>query len=415
VKRLLAAQADLWCAQESESSFAASCIDEYLDIPGPIDAALFAAAARRVVEEFPVLRMGFRRRDGEAIPLVHPPWNPLSGVCDVSDHADPQAAMVEIVGQAATRPFDLDGPLLAYRLFRLSGERFVWHTRYHPMLTDGVGCWMTAKRLSDIYNASLERREPPAVTPVSPQMLLDDEERYVASGRQAGDRAFWSHYLDGFQPGAGFPKHPRADAGPPIRKSAVMDREAAGAVLAVAGRLNVPLAAVLIGAVFLYLHRLTAERDLLLGLVVAARDGLWRRTPARSMNVVPLRASIEPAATLSEVARLVSGRLLQEKRRWRYRGADLKQAAYATHGIDPRRPSINVMAINEITFGGSAATVHAMTPDNPSELNIRYYVSERRIAIDLVAPSSLYGADDLQKYARGLHRLFEEETSRLLV
>jgi Condensation domain len=411
MKQLLSAQADLWSACGDDPAFGSLQHTEYLDIPYPIDVPRFASALRRVVAEQPLLRIGFARVAAEVRQFVHPAGDVLSDIRDLSDHPDPFASATTAMNEAAAQPLDFDrAPLLDYRIFQLSSRRLIWYARYHILLTDGFGCWMIAKRLSQIYDASLETREPPAYTEVSLEMLLDDEERYVASGRSAADQAFWSRYLDGFRPARSFPRHPVVSAAKHVRYATAVESDAAEAILAFANRTSGLMAATLVAATFLYLHRMTGEADLLLGLVVAAREGIWRHTPARAMNVVPLRLKIDCRDGLGDIARKVTQDMLETKPRWRCRGADLKRAAYEAHGLDPRLPSINVMTVKDVAFGRAVAKVHDTSREDASELRIRYYVSERRIVIDCTAPSTLYCDDDLRNYVSGIRQLLIDET-----
>jgi hypothetical protein len=256
---------------------------------------------------------------------------------------------------------------------------------------------MIAGRLADIYNALLCRRPPRPLGIVSLEMLAEDEAHYLSSSRYQEDKLFWARDLKGCAT-ATLPRRPQSPATTTVRKSLLLHSDLSTAALAQSTGL--PVAAVLIAATYLLVHRATSVPDFHLRLVVAAREGVWRRSPARAANVVPLRMRISATDGLATIARQVSAKLLEMRRRWRFGGAELRQAAYDAHRLMPG-PSINVMSIQPISFGGNASIARETFAPNPSELMIRWYVGSDKIRLDLAAPGSLYCSSDLNRYAAG--------------
>ena len=367
---------------------------------GPLDVELFALAARRVLEEFPVLRIYFRDEAGVPAQFVAPPWSPLSKVMDLSCQANPMDAALAAMRDAERRQFDpANPPLLDYQLLRLSADKFVWHTRYHVTLTDGIGCAMIARRLAEIYNAFLHASSPRPLGIVSLEMLVEDEARYLSSSRYQEDKLFWARYLKGCVT-AILPRRAQSSATTIVRKSLRLPGNLSAAVTALARSTGLPVATVLIAATYLFVHRATSVPNFHLRLVVAAREGVWRRSPVRAANVVPLRVQISVTDGLATIARQVAAKLLELRHRWRFGGPELRLAAYETNGLMPG-PSINVMSIQPISFGGNASIIRETFPPNPTELMIRWYIGADHIRLDLAAPGSLYRHSDLARYATG--------------
>src|SRR5256885_8359467 len=109
------AQLGIWFAQTIDPSSPAFNLAEYLEIAGPIDAALFEAALRQVVDETETLRVRFvTTPDGpRQIIGAAPDWS-LAFV-DVSAAADPQAAAEHWMKADLEKPTDLArGPFLSH-------------------------------------------------------------------------------------------------------------------------------------------------------------------------------------------------------------------------------------------------------------------------------------------------------------
>src|SRR5262249_46291032 len=143
-----------WFAQTLDRSNAAYNLGEYLDIAGPVDATLFEAALRQVVNEAEALRARFVvGADGPQQIISAPPdWS--MSLIDVSTAADPQAAAERWMKADLARPTDITrGPLFAFALFKAAADRFCWYARYHHIIADGVVLALVARRVAEIYTA----------------------------------------------------------------------------------------------------------------------------------------------------------------------------------------------------------------------------------------------------------------------
>ncbi|MEV0505460.1 amino acid adenylation domain-containing protein, partial [Streptomyces spectabilis] len=79
------------------------------------------------------------------------------------------------------------------------------------------------------------------------------------------------------------------------------------------------LPALVIAATAGYLHRMTGERDVVLGLPVTARtNAALRATPGMVSNVVPLRLAVDPGATWTDLVRQASAETKRALRHQRY-------------------------------------------------------------------------------------------------
>src|SRR5262249_4738650 len=92
------------------------------------------------------------------------------------------------------------------------------------------------------------------------------------------------------------------------------------------GRRGRSLPHVAAAAAAIFLHRLTGARDLVFGLLVAARDPVARSIPGMASNVLPLRLSVHPGMTVADIidqSSLEIGRALEHQL---YQIADLRRA-----------------------------------------------------------------------------------------
>lgn len=167
---LTAAQSGVWYAQQLNPRNTIFNIGEFLEISGPVDAALFETALRHVVREADTLRQRFV--DTEAGPAARVvPADTLDWglrVIDVSGESDPWAAARAWMDEDFARPLDPEhDQLFLFALFKLSEDRHLWLHRYHHLLLDGFTVNLVVHRAAAVYSA-LVAGEPVPATPFAP-------------------------------------------------------------------------------------------------------------------------------------------------------------------------------------------------------------------------------------------------------
>ena len=190
--RLSTAQLGIWFAQQLNPSSPAYNIGEYLEIHGPVDAALFERALRQVVAETEALRVQIIERAGDPWQLIGPPPSWSMPIIDVSAEADARAAAESWMQVDLARPIDpTRAPLFGYALFKASDTRFFWYARYHHIVMDAFGMWLIARRVANVYTQLTNGRSTRDGSFGSLAVLLEEDAVYRASEQFAQDRRYW--------------------------------------------------------------------------------------------------------------------------------------------------------------------------------------------------------------------------------
>lgn len=412
---LTAAQSGIWLAQRLQPTNSLFNIAEYIDIHGEIDPTLFESALRRTVAEAETLRVRVLEEDGRAAQVVeeHVDWTlPL---IDVSHEDDPRASAESHMRAEMRRPVDpTTGPLFAYTLFKAADDRYFWYQRYHHIVMDGLGLSLVGRRVAELYTA-LAAGPPCPEAPFGPLAeLLDDEAAYRDSDRFTRDRAFWtSRFAD--QPAA----TSLADRTPALperleRRSAFLDEPTLAGLRATAREAEVSWPAVLVAALGVYLHRMTGNRRVVLGLPVMARSaGRARTIPGMMSDVLPFRLDLHPGTTVAEAARLASRELHSALKHQRYRAEDLRRDLELS-GDEHRLIGLHiniVMVDYDLSFAGHRGTVHNLGGGPVDDLSLvvdgraatepgRYGSGESGPRIDLDGNPELYGPERLADHQR---------------
>ncbi|WP_230882206.1 non-ribosomal peptide synthetase [Planomonospora sp. ID91781] len=389
-------------------------IAQYIEIAGPVDPVLFAAAVRLAARGVEAVHLRVTGA-GQTVRIRE-----LD--CPFLDPGDERAAL-EWMRADLESPFPGDA-LVATALLRVADDRYFWYLRCHHVVMDGYSGPMVARRLAEVYTALAEGRDPGPGEAGSMAELLAEDAAYRASTRHEADRRHWLDRLAGLpavpslsavtpaaaDPGAGAASGAAATAAfaaasgtAPLtcrfrRRSATLERREADALERAAAGLGTSVSGLVIAAVAAYTARMTGAREVVLGLAVTARTTpLARRTPGMLSNVLPLRLAAGPETTLGELAGQVNrevGRLLVHQR---YRYEDLRREL----GGRLFGPVVNIMRFDyDLSFAGHPATAHPLATGPVEDLSVNLYGDPggsdgRGVRVDFDGHPDLYGEAEL--------------------
>ncbi|MFL6805013.1 MAG: non-ribosomal peptide synthetase, partial [Xanthobacteraceae bacterium] len=407
------AQLGIWFAQRLHPTSAAYNIGEYIEIHGAIDPVSFEQALRQVVMEAETLRVQIvERSDVPRLVIGAPPAWSLPFI-DVSAAADAPAAAESWMTADLAQPVDpTRGPLFGFALFKVAADRFFWYARYHHVVMDGFAMWLVARRVADVYTQLSAGRAIDEHAFGSLVHLLEDNDAYRASEQFAQDRQFWLDYLADRPEPVGIGGHSPAKGGGCRRSTAYLPRPDLDHLHSLAQRTGTSLPHVISAATAMFLHRFSGTRDLICGLPVAARDGAARRIPGMASNVLPLRVSIQPRMTVTEVVAQTASQMRRCLRHQRYQIAEVRRDLGANFDDRLFGLSVNIMRFDyDLRFAGHRGVAHNLSLGPAENLSIAVYdrSDDGPLRIDFDANAGLHDAADLadhqQRYLRLLTAL----------
>ncbi|MCP2170053.1 non-ribosomal peptide synthetase, partial [Goodfellowiella coeruleoviolacea] len=367
-----------------------------LTIDGPLDPGLLERAVRHAAGEAEALRVVLAQ-DDEGLWQV--PWTgdvPFHGV-DLTCAPDPEAAAGEWMAADLATPVRLgDGPLFTHALLRTGPESWEFYLRYHHIVLDGFGQLLYLRRIAELYSAFTVGATPPATRFAPLATLVEEADAYPRSPRAERDRAHWARTCA--EPVA--PARLTGRAAPPSATTAhtavdLTPAQRAG-VHAVARELGTRWSAVVIAAVAAYLHRMTGQRELVLGVPMAARmTAAALATPAVLANQLPLRLTVAEDITFAELVAQTTTRLRDVVNHQRHRAEDVHRDT----GQTATGPVVNVMSFGlDWKLGQATAAVRQLSAGPVHDLAINVYGDAGAgtgIRLNLHGNSALYTAADL--------------------
>ncbi|WP_424922141.1 amino acid adenylation domain-containing protein [Streptomyces sp. wa53] len=407
---LTAAQSGMWFAQSLDPLSPAQNTAECLEVDGPLDPELFAAALRRVTAEADALRVTVEDSPDGPRQRVHPSVAVALTTHDLRDASDADREAEQWMREDLAEPFDLAaGPLFRHALLRVGEERWLWYQRIHHLVMDGFGYSLLVRRTAEVYSALTRGEDPgPRVFGTLADLVAEDE-AYRSSEAFATDRAHWSEKF------ADRPEVPRLagrGALPSrtfLRRTAHLGRGATEAVRDLADRLRATWPDVLIAAQALYTSRATGHQEVVLGLPMMGRMGsVSLRVPGMVMNVLPLRLDVAPDTTFAGLVRQVVLGIREVRRHQRYRYEDIRRDLRLlgeNRGLVG--PLVNVMPFDyDVRFAGSPARARNLSAGPVDDLTTNIYdrADGRGLRVDHDGNPALHRDEDLAAHQdRFLH------------
>jgi non-ribosomal peptide synthetase component F len=165
-----------------------------------------------------------------------------------------------------------------------------------------------------------------------------------------------------------------------------------------------------ISAAAVYLHRSTGAQEFLIGVPVLGRTGgRQHRIPGMMSNILPIRFSVQPGASLEEVVRQTSTSVRAALRHQRYRYEDMLRDLKLVEQGGLAHFLVNVMSFDyTLSFGGCQASARNLATGPVGDLSVCVYDrSGGDLRIDFKANPDLYGTEDNRDNAERFRRILD--------
>ncbi|MBF8188609.1 amino acid adenylation domain-containing protein, partial [Nonomuraea sp. K274] len=263
-----------------------------LDLRGPLDSTELRAAAETLLRRHDTLRAAFRRRrNGQPVQVIAG-RAPLSWrEVDLTDGPGHRGSAAEVIEEDRRTPFDLAAPpLLRFTLVRLAQERHLLLVANHHLVLDGWSLHLLLEELFALYDGAAPPPAPP----------YRDYLTWLAARDEAGARAAWREYLDGFDE----PTPLAGEAAGAVREVvAELPAEPTARLAALARASRATMSMVVQTAWALVLNLLTGRDDVVFGTTVSGRPPEVpgsERMIGLFINTVPVRVRLRPGLPVTD-------------------------------------------------------------------------------------------------------------------
>ncbi|MDH6117663.1 amino acid adenylation domain-containing protein [Kitasatospora sp. GAS204B] len=308
---LSAAQQRLWFFWQLRPRSSEYNVPKATRLRGPLDLPALAAALTRLTERHSLLRATFPTVDGTPMLRIAPAVTVPLPVTDLTDLPAParERALGEAVDRLALGPFDLlHGPVFRAGLIRLAAEEHVLVLAFHHIVVDGWSLGIIERDLAGEYTAALDGNPRLPTTPTPTYDYRDyaaDERRMLAGPRRAEAMAYWRRQLADAPAQLQLPTdwpQPRVPSNAGDVRSFLLPPQLAQQAQALGRKKRVTKFVVLLSAYAALLARLTAAKEVVIGVPVSGRTSLEvEGVVGLFVNMLPLRVRVRPGLTFAEL------------------------------------------------------------------------------------------------------------------
>lgn len=397
------AQERLWVLDRLDPGRAAYTIAIRLLIEDRPDRDAFSAACMRLIRRHSALRTVFEEgEDG--------PYRRVADAPDITEDRidlqwfDAQDLTTELLNEIQVRStrqgFDLAvAPLIRFLVIEDNARASVLITMHH-IVSDGWSCEVIQRDLASLYQSELtaSAENLPSVHPDPNRLWAIPEPEHVQ---------WWERHLAGSAflrlPRAGGDNDAEHDQG--VRASSIIDRNGLQAIRSLAVKLGVTPFAVVNAAYHAWLHRMTREEDVVLGLPVACRDHPdLEHAVGFFMATLPMRTTIRSEDSGEELVARVAESFARSDAHRTIPFQKIVDVCEATH--DPNANPLFEVFLNHIALnlrdGEGDLRFDETEVDNGSakfDLTCYSVESEDSLEILLSARRSLVGPGELEAWA----------------
>src|SRR6266487_4120129 len=403
---LTAAQLGVWFAQQLNPEVPVYNLAQYVEIHGRVDADVLAAAIRQARQECGSFDVRFGEDSNGPYQLISATVGEGLVFVDVSQHHSPMAAAESRMAEDQSRAVDIVAdPLSADILFKISGEHFIWYSRFHHILLDWFGFALLRSRVADIYNAQAHGLPSARGALGSFCDLADDDIAYRASAKFLEDRDYWvTRFSDAPEIVSLASRTPAEISRGFLRQSTQLPHADLDRLLAAARQARTSWTILVVAAAASFLHRLSGAQDITLGIPLCPRgNAASRNTPGMLSNELPLRLKVRPHMSKAALLRHVSEELSDLLLHQRYPYEDLRRELRL---IGDNRQlfglSLNIIGfVDDLLFNGRPTVTHSIANGPVNDLVITVYdTPDGGLQIDFDADPDLYDPAEIAAHQR---------------
>ncbi|YAG04451.1 Non-ribosomal peptide synthetase [Nostoc sp. DSM 114167] len=299
-------QKEIWASvQMGDAANCAYNESQSLRLKGELDVKLFQSAVEKLVQRHEALRTTFST-DGNTLCIVASrqieiPIIELSNL----EPQEKQEKLASILRQEVEQPFDLEhGPLFRAKIVKLQPQEHLAILTAHHIICDGWSWAVLIPDLGKFYSGLQQGIVPELEEPdyLSEYAILQEEE--ADSPEAIATEQYWLQQFADSVPVLDFPcDRPR----PPLRTFNAaredwhLNSELVTNLKQLGTKLGCSFMTTILGGFEVWLHRLTGQNDLVVGIPAAGQAALGQyNLVGHCVNLLPLRSQINGEKSFSD-------------------------------------------------------------------------------------------------------------------
>ena len=397
ISRATTTQQMMWSDEQSHPDQVQFNLHDTVTIRERVDPLIFEQAVQRLVNRTTALRLHFEvKSDGflrQSVLSTRKISVPLVDFTIESEPVKAAQAWVDAARERLLHP--ARGAPFAYTLLKLSDDEFIWYRHHHHLIVDLMSLSLLTRRLTREYSALLKgnTRLRPSDTEAYLQYLhLDAEYRY--SSTFIRDRRYWLAHSKSAVPVSLSVRASSLHAKGAIAARRTLDPETTQKLGHLAIDAKIGDSKLLIAAVALYLHKMTALPGLCIGVQTHGRvDEVTQGLVATCASILPVQSVAGDDESLIAFFINASCRIDDLMRHGRFHAEDIRRLT----NMRPQDDGLFNIAVNigpareQPLFGvPRIETQPASFDEHYREQSLRIFMTHSGSDLTIVANAHLY-------------------------
>ncbi|MEC0184782.1 non-ribosomal peptide synthetase [Paenibacillus peoriae] len=416
-------QKQLWFASVSDRSDSQSLHETaLLRFRGPLQQEAFKQAVQTIVNRHEALHI-FMSGDGET-QVIAPVMKVEVPIHDFTSHPpneQEQHIRAWMIKDSET-PFAMTPgePLFRIHLLKISDEEHLSVFTFHHFIADGWSIGVFIQELEQIYSTLVRHADYSLPDPVPFRNYVVWQQDQLKAGKEEA-LAFWSAVLEKQQPVLHLPSPVRGIQIPSSRGSrhtVMLEATLVKQLRSASIKLGSSLFITLLSAFQVFLHRLTGQQEVTVGVPTAGQSHMDAFSLiGNCVNLLPMISEVRPDATFTEHAQAVKKRMNELESLQKYSFAGLAQLGLrhlpvinAVFNMDRPIPRFQF-------YGLEAELVENEVSFSKYELFLNVTEAQKQLRLDFDYNSDLFQPNIIEAWSgyflNLLHSIVEEEGARV--
>ncbi|RYY79235.1 MAG: amino acid adenylation domain-containing protein [Moraxellaceae bacterium] len=439
---LVSTQHGIWLADQVSQKKNRYVISHCIELQGKVDIVLLQQAICQGLVEADTVTAEYSSNLEQPVQTLREGLTAgnisLPELVDLSDVKNSRQQAMQLMWQDTHADLAISGQRPLYRqiLFNIGNEQqphFLWYQRYHHIMLDGFSFTSLTRRIAEIYTALVyttrgQQQENRASPFIAVDQVVQEYQSYQQSAAHATDRQFWKDYCADLpvpvslgnqivevdnKTKIALSQHSVEiqDITPVLSYAFNLGNAITLNLQTLAERHKVGLPELLMVLFTSYLYRINGQRMQVIGVPFMRRLGsVAIRSTAPVVNVLPLKAEIDPKLTWLQLATNLQKAMRQLRKHQRYNAEQIQRDLNRVESEQNLYgPVFNYKLFDyELDFAGIAGITHHLATGPVDDLEFNVTQQQGSINIELRADTQRYDQQALHTHAARLTTLLEK-------
>ncbi|MDN4080838.1 non-ribosomal peptide synthase/polyketide synthase [Paenibacillus polymyxa] len=303
------AQKRIWYTELLYPDTSVSQLSGTAKMKGHINIAAFMQSINLIIKQYDAFRIRITSVDGVPQQYVVP-YEERQLECLDLTHIDSISEVEALLEQHKSKPLPLlDSELFQFLIVKISEEEYWINIKMHHIISDGISMVVYGNQLTAFYMDLIQGNEPKLSDDCSYIEYIADENAYELSDRYQKDKAYWLDKFSDLPELTGWKSYnPLSLSTQAVREHFTVPEALYRELQAFCQQNRISLFQFFMGAMYIYIHKVTNQPDVVIGTSFANRGnkkekqkiGMFVSTAAARTYV---DKDVEVLSFLQEVAR----------------------------------------------------------------------------------------------------------------